>query len=137
MPTEPGLHERALETDADELNVVVDDPLLIFPPESESAVRIAEPAEGVLIPLTSEVTRELSVPATQPGSAESDYEGRALAELRAQIRQTEMAVRQSVDDAVAIRNEVDQLRESAEQLAGEYRSIAAISYEAHRRSVTV
>jgi hypothetical protein len=43
MPTEPGLHKWALEV-PDELNVVEDDPLLIFPPESESAARIAEPA---------------------------------------------------------------------------------------------
>ncbi len=72
--------------------------------------------------LTGEYSRieERARAAEERSAATSMSESGALADLRGQLRQTEMAIKQAVDDGGAFRAELEQLREVAVRVTGEY-----------------
>ena len=121
MPTEPGLHKWALEI-PDELNVVEDDPLLIFPPESESAVKIAEPAEGVLIRLRRPL-RVLADDVMRKADAlesQTDVIERAGVDVRRVIQ-----IVSTMETRLATLNDEDHLAGCAETMLAQLKQIAA------------
>ena len=70
----------------------------------------------------------------QPGSATAISESVAFADLRSRLRQTELAIKQAVDDGRAFKMELEQLRAVAVQLTDEYSRIEQGSRAAEQRS---
>jgi chromosome segregation ATPase len=62
-------------------------------------------------------------------------ESLAIENLRRQLRQAELAIKQSVDQAAAFKTEMDQLREGAQQLGGDYTRIDEAARAAEERRV--
>ena len=69
----------------------------------------------------SNLTRhEQCVLSTQAGPEVAKTESVVWEDLRVQLRETELAIRQSVAEGAALKGALDPLRELAVQLAGEY-----------------
>jgi hypothetical protein len=74
--------------------------------------------------------------AEERSAAAATSESVALADLRGQLRETEIAVKQSVDEVGAFKAELDRLREVAVRLAGQYSQIKEATDAAEKRSAT-
>jgi PEGA domain len=93
----------------------------------------------VAVRLTGEYNRIEAATRTveERSAAAAKSESMALADQRGQLHQTEMVIKQSVEEADAFKIELDQLREVAARLTGEYRRIEDATRTVEERSTMV
>jgi len=116
-----------------ECRMMADDPLLLFAVEAEVTV-LQRPKD--FSRLSNETGHEQLVLSTQADPEVAKTESVVWDDLRVQLRETELAIRQSVAEGAAVTGALDPLRELATQLAGEYSRIQEVAREAEERIVT-